>query len=60
MFNEALNEVFAFNQSTSKNVRTRQHDDAPDSLSELGSEVLGAKSNYGKATSNISREMLGI
>lgn len=26
-FNEALNEVFAFNQSTAKNVRTKQHDD---------------------------------
>lgn len=28
MFNEALNQVFKFNQSTSKNVRKRQHDDA--------------------------------
>lgn len=27
-FNEALNEVFAFNQSTAKNVRTKQHDDS--------------------------------
>lgn len=27
MFNEALNEVFAFNQSSAKNVRTKQHDD---------------------------------
>lgn len=27
-FNEALNEVFNFNQSTAKNVRTKQHDDA--------------------------------
>ena len=26
-FNEALNEVFSFNQSTAKNVRTKQHDD---------------------------------
>ena len=26
-FNEALNEVFAFNQSTAKNVRAKQHDD---------------------------------
>lgn len=60
MFNEALNEVFAFNQSSAKNVRTKQHDDAPDSISMLGNNVLGAKSSYGKATSNISREMLGI
>jgi len=60
MFNDALNEVFKFNQSTAKNVRTKQHDDAPDSLALLGTEVLGMKSNYGKAVSNISREMLGI
>lgn len=60
MFNEALNEVFAFNQSSAKNVRTKQHDDSADSLSMLGNNVLGAKSSYGKATSNISREMLGI
>ena len=60
MINEALNEVFAFNQSSAKNVRTKQHDDSADSLSMLGNNVLGAKSSYGKATSNISREMLGI
>lgn len=60
MFNEALNEVFKFNQSSAKNVRKKQHDDAPDSISMLGSNVLGAKGNYGKATSNISRDMLGI
>lgn len=60
MFNEALNEVFKFNQTSTKNLRKKQHDDAPDSLSMLGSNVLGAKSNYGKATSNISRDMLGI
>lgn len=60
MFNDALNQVFKFNQSTAKNVRKKQHDDAVDSLSMLFSNVLGQKSNYGKATSNISREMLGI
>lgn len=59
-FNEALNETFKFNQSTAKNVRTKQHDDAPDSLSGLGSEVLGVDGHYGKAVSNVSREMLGI
>ena len=59
-FNEALNELFKFNQSTAKNVRKKQHDDFVDSLSMLGSNVLGMKSNYGKATSTISREMLGI
>lgn len=60
MINEALNETFAFNQSSAKNVRTKQHDDSCDSLSMLGNNVLGANSSYGKATSNISREMLGI
>lgn len=59
-FNEALNETFKFNQSTAKNVRRKQHDDAPDSLSGLGSEVLGVEGHYGKAVSNVSREMLGI
>ena len=60
MFNEALNQVFKFNQSTSKNVRKRQHDDAPDSLAGLFANVLGVGGNYGKAVSNISRESLGI
>ncbi len=60
MFNEALDEVFKFNQNSSKNVRRKQHDDAPDSLSLLGTEVLGMKSTYGRAVSNISRELLGI
>ena len=60
MFNEALDEVFKFNQSTAKNVRKKQHDDAPDSASLLGNEVLGVVGRYGKATSNISRELLGI
>ena len=60
MFNEALNQVFKFNQSTSKNVRKRQHDDAPDSLAGLFANVLGVGGNYGKAISNISREFLGI
>lgn len=59
-FNEALNELFKFNQSTAKNVRKKQHDDFPDSCAMLGSNVLGIKGNYGKAVSNISREMLGI
>lgn len=60
MFNEALNQVFKFNQSTAKNVRKRQHDDAPDSLAGLFQNVLGVKGNYGKAISNISRKFLGI
>lgn len=59
-FNEALNEVFSFNQSTAKNVRTKQHDDMPDSLSGLGTNVLGVEAKVGKAVSTISRDMLGI
>ena len=59
-FNEALNELFKFNQSTAKNVRKKQHDDFPDSCAMLGSNVLGVQTNFGKAISNISREMLGI
>lgn len=59
-FNEALNEVFSFNQSTAKNVRTKQHDDMPDSLSGLATNVLGVDAKVGKAVSTISRDMLGI
>jgi len=60
MMNEALNQVFKFNQSAAQNVRRKQHDDAPDSLALLFSGVLGQASNYGKAVSHISRGMLGI
>ena len=60
MLNDALNQVFKFNQNTAKNVRKRQHDDAPDSLANLFANVLGVKGNYGKAVSNLSREDLGI
>ena len=60
MINDALNQVFKFNQSSSKNIRKRQHDDAPDSLATLFANVIGTNGNYGKAVSNISREFLGI
>lgn len=60
MINEALNQVFKFNQSAAKSVRKKQHDDAPDSLASLFANVLGVEGHYGKAVSNISREMLGI
>ena len=60
MFNDALNQVFKFNQSSAKNVKKKQHDDAPDSLAGLFANVLGMEGNYGKAVSNVSREMLGI
>lgn len=59
-FNDAMNEVFAFNQSTAKKVRTKQHDDAPDSLAMLGSNVLGVNAKIGRVSSTISRDMLGI
>ena len=59
-FNDALDEVFKFHQSTSKNKRQKQHDDAPDSLAMLGTNILNVRSCRGTATSNISREMLGI
>ena len=60
MINDALNQVFKFNQSTSKNVRRKQHDDAPDSLAALFANVFNMQGNYGKAVSNISRSALGI
>lgn len=60
MFNDALDQVFKFNQNTAKNVRTKQHDDAPDSLAGLFTDVLGVTTNIGKAVSHVSRDMLGI
>lgn len=60
MFNDALNQVFKFNQSSANNVKKKQHEDAPDSLAMMFANVLGMEGNYGKAVSNISREMLGI
>ena len=59
-FNEALNEIFAFNQSTAKNVRTKQHDDAPDSAAGLAANVLGVSVRIGRVSSTVSREDLGI
>ena len=60
MFNDALNQVFKFNQNPAKNVRTKQHDDGVDSLAGLFTEVLGAVTTKAYAKSSISREMLGI
>ena len=59
-FNEALNEIFKFNQSTAKNIRTKQHDDAPDSAAGLAANVLGVNAKIGRVSSTISREDLGI
>ncbi len=60
MFNDALNQVFKFNQSTANSVKKNQHEDACDSLANLFANVLGMEGNYGKAVSNVSREDLGI
>lgn len=60
MMNDALNQVFKFNQSPAKNVRKKQHEDAADSLSMIFTNVLGLNPHYGKAVSSISRDELGI
>lgn len=60
MFNSALDQMFKFNQSVAKNIRRKQHDDAPDSLASLFTNVFGVKEKVGRAVSNISRDMLGI
>ena len=60
MINMALDQIFKFNQSQAKNVRAKQHDDAPDSLAMLFTNVFGIEQKMGKAISNISREDLGI
>ena len=60
MFNSALDQVFKFNQTTAKNIRKKQHDDMPDSLASLFTNVFGLQQKIGKAVSTISREMLGI
>ena len=43
MFNEALNEVFAFNQSSAKNVRTKQHDDRTGQFKYVGKQCIRGK-----------------
>lgn len=60
MFNDALNQVFKFNQNPAKNVRKNQHEDAADSLAGIFTEVFGATTTVGRAVSTISRDMLGI
>lgn len=47
-FNEALNEVFAFNQSTAKNVRTKQHDDRTRQFSGAWNECIRSRSKSRK------------
>ncbi len=60
MMNQALNEVFKFREIEDSKKAKRQHDDAPDSLGMVFTQVLHCKKSYGVAKSNISREMLGI
>lgn len=57
MYNDFLDELTKFNQSPS--VQGKQHDDAPDSLASLFTNVLGYI-RVGRARSTKSREDLGI
>lgn len=57
MYNDFLDELTRFNQSPE--MQGKQHDDAPDSLSSLFSNVLGSF-RTGSARSKYSREDLGI
>lgn len=57
MYNEFVDEVTKFNQSDA--MQGKQHDDAPDSLASLFTNVLGIKRS-GRARSIRSREELGI
>lgn len=57
MYNEFLDEVIKFNQTPS--MQGKQHDDAPDSLASLFTNVLGCV-RIGSARSTYSRKDLGI
>lgn len=57
MYNDFLDELCKFNQSA--NMQGKQHDDAPDSLASLFTNVLGC-ARVGVARSRISRADLGI
>ena len=57
MYNDFLDELTKFNQSPQ--IQGKQHDDAPDSLASLFTNVLGC-TRVGIARSSISREDLGI
>ena len=55
-YQEAMHNLFSWNQNIS--AQKRQHDDFPDSLAGLITNVLGGKT--GRAKSNISADSLGI
>lgn len=56
-YQEAMNNLFKWNQNPS--VQNKQHDDFPDSLAGLITNVLGGKTK-GVAKSNVTADMLGI
>lgn len=55
----AMNNLFKWNQNTKNNTQKKQHDDFPDSLAGLITNVLGGKAK-GVAKSNINISKLGI
>lgn len=57
-YNDALNELFKFNQS--QKMQGKQHDDFPDCLSSLFTNVLQCRTSNGTAYSHFSRQDLGI
>lgn len=57
-YNDFLNEVFKFSQSDK--AQGKQHDDAPDSLASVFSNVLECTASNGTVYSHFSREELGI
>ena len=57
MYNDFLDELTKFNQAP--NMQGKQHDDAPDALASLFTNVLGYV-RVGRARSSMSREDLGI
>lgn len=57
MYNDFLDELTKFNQSA--NMQGKQHDDAPDSLANLFTNILGC-TRVGVARSRISRNDIGI
>lgn len=56
-YTEAMHNLFKWNQN--RNMQTKQHDDFPDSLAGLITNVLG-ESSKGVARSNIRAEELGL
>ena len=56
-YQEAMHNLYSWNQNP--NMQTKQHDDFPDSLAGLITNVLGGK-NTGVAKSNVTAAQLGI